>query len=92
MADSYFEVDRYREFCTKALPDIDALVLDWVASADFDNLLVQTVVSTYPQHEHETFLAHFRGLVSSWVHDQQQACGTTGVHSTLAHSKEPPWP
>jgi hypothetical protein len=54
-----------------ALPDIDALVFDWVSSADFDNLLVETVVSTYPQAEHEMFLAHFRGLISLWVKDQQ---------------------
>jgi hypothetical protein len=71
LADAYFEVDRYQEFCASALPDIDARVLEWVASPDFDDLLVETVVSTYPQHEHEMFLAHFRGLISLWVHDQQ---------------------
>jgi hypothetical protein len=71
MADRYFEREKYQEFCATALPSIDEMVLDWVASADFDNLLVQTVVSTYPQHEHDMFLAHFRGLISLWVRDQQ---------------------
>jgi len=70
LADRYFERDEYHEFCATALPDIDAMVLDWVASPDFDNLLVETVVSTYPHHEHDTFLAHFRGLISLWVRDQ----------------------
>jgi hypothetical protein len=28
------------------------------------------VRSTYPMHEHERFLAHFRGLVGLWVRDQ----------------------
>ena len=43
-------------------PHVDELVLDWVASAEFDRLLVETVRATYPPHEHEQFLAHFRGL------------------------------
>ena len=71
LADEYFEKERYHEFVASALPDLDQQVLEWVASPDFDSLLVETVVSTYPQAEHEMFLAHFRGLVSLWVHDQQ---------------------
>ena len=38
-------------------------MLDWVASAEFDALLVETVRATYPAHEQEQFLAHFRGLL-----------------------------
>jgi hypothetical protein len=73
LADDYFERDKYRDFCDTALPDIAEMVLYWVSSPDFDSLLVETVVSTYPQHEHEMFLAHFRGLISLWVRDQQAA-------------------
>ena len=74
LAEEYFETDRYREFCATALADLDAMVLEWVASADFDTLLVDTVRSTYPEHEHERFLAHFRGLLGAWVSDH----GSTG--------------
>jgi hypothetical protein len=70
LADDYFEVERYRDFCDSRLPHVDELVLDWVASPDFDRLLVDTVVSTYPPHEQERFLAHFRGLVGQWVREQ----------------------
>jgi hypothetical protein len=28
------------------------------------------VRSTYPPHEQERFLAHFRGLVGQWVREQ----------------------
>ena len=48
LADEYFEVDRYRDFCDSRLPHVDELVLDWISSADFDRLLVDTVRSTYP--------------------------------------------
>jgi hypothetical protein len=48
-------------------------VLEWIDSPDFDALLVATVRSTYPAHEHERFIAHFRGLVGQWVREQAPA-------------------
>ena len=45
-------------------------MLEWVGSPDFDALLVDTVRATYPAHEQERFLAHFRGLVGQWVSEQ----------------------
>jgi hypothetical protein len=73
LADEYFQKDKYHEFVAEALPNLDAQVLEWVASPDFDDLLIETVVATYPQQEHEMFLAHFRGLISLWIRDQQGA-------------------
>jgi hypothetical protein len=70
LADEYFEVDRYQDFCASRLAHVDELLLDWVASPDFDGLLVETVRATYPAHEHEQFVAHFRGLVGQWLHER----------------------
>jgi hypothetical protein len=70
LADEYFEVDRYRDFCDSRLPHVDELVLDWITSAEFDRLLVETVRSTYPAYEHERFIGHFRGLVGQWVRER----------------------
>jgi hypothetical protein len=70
LADAYFAKDRYQEFKRDALPDLDAMVLDWVSSSAFDELLTSTVVATYPRHEQEQFLAHFRGLLDLWLDDQ----------------------
>ena len=36
LADEYFEVDRYRDFCDSRLPHVDELVLEWISSAEFD--------------------------------------------------------
>ncbi|HEU5471445.1 MAG TPA: hypothetical protein VFV67_12390 [Actinophytocola sp.] len=72
LADEYFETDRYRDFCASRLSHVDAVVYDWVRSPDFDRLLVDTVRATYPPAEHDRFVAHFRGLLSSWVHDQER--------------------
>jgi hypothetical protein len=70
LADAYFEVDRYQDFCASRLPHVDELVLDWISSPEFDRLLVDTVRSTYPAHEHERFVGHFRGLVGQWVRER----------------------
>ena len=70
LADEYFEADRYHDFCDSRLRHVDELVLDWVGSSDFDHLLVTTVRSTYPPHEHDRFIEHLRGLVGLWIREQ----------------------
>ena len=70
LADEYFTVDRYHDFCATSLGHLDELVLDWVAGPDFDDLLVQTVRSVYPASEHDQFIGHLRGLTGLWVADE----------------------
>jgi hypothetical protein len=76
MADDYFEVPRYQEFCATSLAHVDELMLDWISSTEFDGLLVETVRSTYPAHEQEEFLAHFRGLLGQWAHERGRSLQT----------------
>jgi hypothetical protein len=73
LANDHFEVERYREFCATALPNLDDQVREWVASADFDRLLDDTITSTYPAHEVDHFRSHFRGLMDLWLTDQRAA-------------------
>ena len=70
LADDYFETERYQDFCRSRLGDLDEIVLDWVAGPDFDRLLIETVRSTYPTHEHDHFVDHLRGLLGLWVRDE----------------------
>ena len=70
LADAYFETERYQDFCASRLPHLDQIVLDWVTGPDFDQLLVRTVQSVYPAHEHDKFIAHLRGLLHLWVRDE----------------------
>ena len=67
LADAYFELDRYQEFCSTHLANIDEVMLGFVESRDFDDLLVDTVRSTFPPQEHERFVAHYRGLLEAWA-------------------------
>lgn len=70
-ADDYFEREAYDEFRANSLASLPGRVHDWVDSAHFDELLVATVRSGFPAHEHERFIAHFRGLIGAWVADQR---------------------
>ena len=72
LADDYFEVDRYQDFCASRMAHLDEIVLEWVRSPDFDQLLVDTVQSTFPSHEHEHFIAHYRGLLELWAKDEEK--------------------
>jgi hypothetical protein len=69
LADDYFQVDVYDEFCATYLPQLDELAHTWFTSAAFDDLLVATVRGTFPAHEHEHFVAHYRGLLAAWASD-----------------------
>jgi hypothetical protein len=71
LADAYFQIDEYEEFCAKKLPHLDEALVEWVEGADFDRVLVDTVQSTFPQHEQEHFVTHYRGLLAAWARDQQ---------------------
>ncbi len=73
LADEQLDVDRYREFCERHLAHVDEVSVAWVESPDFDRIIVETVRNTFPAHEHEQFIAHFRGLLGAWAHDQRAA-------------------
>ena len=71
LADAYFQVAEYEEFCADVLARFDELQVEYFESPEFDELLVHTVTSTFPAHEHEQFVAHYRGLLASWASDQR---------------------
>jgi hypothetical protein len=73
LTDAYFQQDDYDEFCERHLPNLHEEMLDWVESPDFDALLVHTVQTTFPEHEHEQFTEHYRGLLGAWAKDQRGA-------------------
>jgi hypothetical protein len=70
LADGYFDAARYYDFWAGQQARLDQVTLDWVAGPDFDQLLVRTVQSTFPAHEHDQFIAQFRGLMNVWVWEE----------------------
>jgi hypothetical protein len=76
LADAYFDTDAYQEFCSEAMPHLDEVVLEYFESGEFDDVVVETVRTTFPPHEHEQFVAHFRGLVGAWTSDRRAAASS----------------
>ena len=75
LTDDYFQADAYRAFREDALPQLEEATVELVDSPEFDELLVATVRSTFPAHEHDEFVAHYRGLLGAWVRDQHALAG-----------------
>jgi hypothetical protein len=73
MANEYFETESYNEFCREHLAGLDGLMVDYIESDEFDDLLVATMRSAFPAHEHDHFIAHYRGLLAAWAKDQRIA-------------------
>jgi hypothetical protein len=71
LSDEYFETERYFDFCDAHLGNLDEVMLEFVESKAFDDLLVATVRKTFPGHEHDKYIAHYRGLLSAWVDDHR---------------------
>jgi hypothetical protein len=76
LADAYFAVDEYRDFCAAHLAGLDHQVLDWASGPEFDRLLIDTVRATYPTGEQDRFIGHFRGLTGLWVRDETARLAT----------------
>jgi hypothetical protein len=71
LVDDYYEADRYREFCDQHLAYAEDCMDEYVQSPEFDQLLVTTVQRAFPAHEHDQFVAHYRGLLAAWAADQR---------------------
>ncbi|MPZ90679.1 MAG: hypothetical protein GEU68_03455 [Actinobacteria bacterium] len=70
LSERYFSVGEYEEFCDTHLSHIDEVMVDFVRSPEFDDMLVETVVTTFPAHEQAKFVSHYRGLLGAWADDQ----------------------
>ena len=70
LADEHFQADAYAEFCAGPLRHLDEAAHTFFQSSEFDRVLVDTVRSTFPSHEHEQFIAHYRGLLAAWARER----------------------
>jgi hypothetical protein len=71
LTDDYIEAERYADFCATHLPHVDEVMVDYIESQQFDDHMVHTIRAAFPDHEHEQFIARYRGLISAWASDQK---------------------
>ncbi|MDQ3397013.1 MAG: hypothetical protein M3511_04460 [Deinococcota bacterium] len=76
LADAYFETEKFEDFRASHLQGLDEAMWELVQSPEFDAILVHTVRTTFPPHEHDQFIAHFRGLLRHWVEAEEKGGAT----------------
>jgi hypothetical protein len=67
LADLHFQAGEFEEFRATSLAHLDETMWQLAQSEEMDRILLQTVQSTFPSHEHDFFIAHYRGLLRHWV-------------------------
>ena len=67
LADQHFQTEKFLEFRATQLKHLDEVMWNLAQTPEFDNILTHTVRATFPAHEHDRFIAHFRGLLAFWV-------------------------
>ncbi len=67
LADKHFKRDEFEEFRATSLAHLDETMWHMAQTEEFDQILVKTVQMTFPPHEHDQFIAHYRGLLRHWV-------------------------
>jgi hypothetical protein len=72
LADAYFETERFNDFCATNLAFLDEAIWQFVQSEEFDQILQGVVRDKFPPHEHDQFIAHYRGLVWLWINNAAQ--------------------
>lgn len=67
LADQHFQTEKFWEFRASQLRHLDEVMWELAQTPEFDDILTNTVRTTFPPHEHDRFIAHFRGLLAFWV-------------------------
>ena len=70
LAKSYFDADRFEEFCGTHLAHLDEVADAFFATERCKDIFRQKVSALYPKHEIEPFTESFFGLVQDWRKDQ----------------------
>ncbi len=81
LADAFFEADQYHDWCDARLRDFDEKALEWFSGPGMDQVIIDTVRATFPPHEQDGFIDHYRGLLGLWCRDEQtRMSGDRFVH------------
>jgi hypothetical protein len=73
LAETYFQAEEFEQFRATALPHLDEVTVEYVESAEFDDLLVHSIRLEVEPERHEEMIERCRGLVGQWARDQRAA-------------------
>lgn len=67
LADAHLETEKFNTFKSEYLSHLDEVMLEFAKSVEFDHIMTETIRGMFPAHEHEQYIAHYRGLLNHWV-------------------------
>lgn len=73
LADKHFETEKFNDFRANHLANLDEAMWGLVQTPEFDDIITQTVRTTFPEHEHDHYISHYRGLMSHWVESEARS-------------------
>jgi hypothetical protein len=73
LADEYFQTELFQEFRAEALPHLEEAMVDYVESAEFDELIVEVIRTEEPEEKQERLIERSRSAVAAWCSDRRAA-------------------
>ncbi len=73
LADAYFQIEAFEEFRAEALPDLEQATVDYVDSAEFQDLIEHAVRLEVEPENQERLIERSRTAVAAWCADRRVA-------------------
>jgi hypothetical protein len=73
LADAYFQREHFEDFRATVLAELPEVVLEYVASAEFDELIERSIRLEVEPERHEEMIDRCRQLTQEWVGDERTA-------------------
>jgi hypothetical protein len=73
LSNVYFQAEQFEEFRAQVLPQLPELMVDYVESPEFDELVVSSIRLEVDPERHEEMIERSRELTAAWAADQRAA-------------------
>jgi hypothetical protein len=73
LADAYFQTAEFEAFCAEALPRLDDVMLEYVGSSEFDDVVVASMRAEVEPERQEEMIERSRTSVAAWANDMRAA-------------------
>jgi hypothetical protein len=73
LSNLYFQAEQFEEFRAQVLPQLPELMVDYVESPEFDELVVSSIRLEVDPERHEEMIERSRELTAAWAADQRAA-------------------
>jgi hypothetical protein len=78
LADGYFQVEAFEEFRAEALPHLEELMVEYVESPDFDDLIVHAIQLEVEPENQDKMIERSRSACAAWATDRRAAAESVG--------------